>query len=146
VKCLEEANQVDNLKYCKYHRLISHHIEKCLVLKDKIMRLHKNRDIIFYDEIAVSNIITMVNLGPRHFSYEFHCVLELNFMYNPCTSSYQLEAWFIWKFDKWWTLVIYRKERKKRMHMTKPIIMRIDGEEGNWWANTAKKWTKVHTN
>ncbi|KAL9384216.1 hypothetical protein Peur_024539 [Populus x canadensis] len=65
VKRPEEVNQVDNLNYCKYHRLISHPIEKCFVLKDKIMRLHENGDIIFDDEIAASNITTTVNLGPR---------------------------------------------------------------------------------
>jgi N-acetyl-beta-hexosaminidase len=43
----EEANQIENLIYCKYHRLINHHVNKCFVLKDKIMRLHKNGDNIF---------------------------------------------------------------------------------------------------
>jgi len=65
VKRPEEANQVDNRNYCKYHRLISHPIEKCFVLKDKIMRLHENGNIVFDDEIAASNITTTVNLGPR---------------------------------------------------------------------------------
>ena len=65
VKRPEEANQVDNLNYCKYHRLINHPVEKCFVLKDKIMRLHENGDIIFYDEIAAFNITTTVNLGPH---------------------------------------------------------------------------------
>ncbi|KAG5253452.1 Retrotransposon gag protein [Salix suchowensis] len=58
VKRPEKANQVDNLNYCKYHRLISHPVEKCFVLKDKIMRLHKNGDIVFDDEVATSNITT----------------------------------------------------------------------------------------
>jgi hypothetical protein len=65
VKRPEEANQVDNLNYCKYHRLINHPVEKCFVLKDKIMRLHENGDIIFYDEIAAFNITTTINLGPH---------------------------------------------------------------------------------
>jgi hypothetical protein len=39
VKRPEEANQVDNPNYCKYHRLISHPVKKCFVLKDKIMRM-----------------------------------------------------------------------------------------------------------
>jgi hypothetical protein len=49
VKRPEKTNQVDNPNYCKYHCLISHLVEKCFILKDKIMRLHKNRDIIFND-------------------------------------------------------------------------------------------------
>jgi hypothetical protein len=61
VKCPDEANQMDNPNYCKYHRLISHPVEKCFVLKDKIMRLHENGDIVFDDEVAASNITIMVN-------------------------------------------------------------------------------------
>jgi hypothetical protein len=38
-------------------------VEKCFVLKDKIMRLHENMYIIFYEEITTSNSMTMVNLG-----------------------------------------------------------------------------------
>ena len=64
VKRPEETNQVDNLNYYKYHRLISNPVEKYFVLKDKIMKLHENRDIFFDDEIEASNITTTVNLGP----------------------------------------------------------------------------------
>jgi hypothetical protein len=38
-------------------------VEKCFVLKDKIMRLHENMYIILYEEITTSNSMTMVNLG-----------------------------------------------------------------------------------
>jgi hypothetical protein len=38
-------------------------VEKCFVLKDKIMRLNENMYIIFYEEITTSNSMTMVNLG-----------------------------------------------------------------------------------
>jgi hypothetical protein len=65
VKCPKETNQVDNPNYCKYHRLINHPIEKCFVLKDKIMRLHKNRDIIFYEERTAFNTMNIMNLGPH---------------------------------------------------------------------------------
>jgi hypothetical protein len=47
LKHLEEANQIEHLIYCKNHRLINHHINKCFVLKDNIMRLYKNGDNIF---------------------------------------------------------------------------------------------------
>ncbi len=39
MKRLEEANQTNDPKYCKYHHLISHPVERCFVLKDKIMEL-----------------------------------------------------------------------------------------------------------
>ena len=63
VKHPKKANQMDNLNYCKYNHLISDSIEKCFVLKDKIMRLHENRDIVLDDEIRTFNITIIVNLG-----------------------------------------------------------------------------------
>ena len=39
-----------------YHRLISHPIEQCLVLKDKIMELAHQGKITFDDEIVTSNL------------------------------------------------------------------------------------------
>jgi hypothetical protein len=43
----EKANQIENLIYCKYRRLINHYINKSFVLKDNIMMLYKNGDNIF---------------------------------------------------------------------------------------------------
>ena len=57
----EEANQTNVPKYCKYHRLISHPIEQCFVLKDKIMELAHQGKITFDDEIVTSNL-SMVTL------------------------------------------------------------------------------------
>ncbi|KAL0011686.1 hypothetical protein SO802_006794 [Lithocarpus litseifolius] len=38
-KRLEEMGHTNDLKYCKYHRVVSHPVEKCIVLKDIIIRL-----------------------------------------------------------------------------------------------------------
>ena len=57
----EEANQTNDPKYCKYHRLISHPIKQCFVLKDKIIELAHQGKIIFDDEIMTSNL-SMVTL------------------------------------------------------------------------------------
>ncbi|OMO93971.1 C2 calcium-dependent membrane targeting [Corchorus capsularis] len=43
----EESDKVDDPNYCKYHRLVSHPVEKCFVLKDKIMELHREGLIEF---------------------------------------------------------------------------------------------------
>ena len=37
MKRSEKADQTNDLKYYKYHRLIGHPIEQCFVLKDKIL-------------------------------------------------------------------------------------------------------------
>ncbi|KAA0037267.1 ty3-gypsy retrotransposon protein [Cucumis melo var. makuwa] len=44
-KRLEQAGKVDNPKYCKYHRVISHPVEKCFVLKELILRLAREKKI-----------------------------------------------------------------------------------------------------
>ncbi|KAM1179923.1 hypothetical protein ACFX13_019382 [Malus domestica] len=35
----EEMNRVNNPRYCKYHRIVSHPVGKCFVLKELIMKL-----------------------------------------------------------------------------------------------------------
>ena len=41
-----EMGHTNNPKYCKYHRVISHPVEKCFVLKDIIIRLAKKGKIL----------------------------------------------------------------------------------------------------
>jgi len=38
-KRLDEVDMVDHPKYCKYHQIVSHPIEKCFVLKDLIIHM-----------------------------------------------------------------------------------------------------------
>ena len=52
----EKADQTNDHKYCKYHRLIGHPIEQCFVLKDKIMELAHQGKIMFDDEVATTNL------------------------------------------------------------------------------------------
>ena len=56
MKCPEEADKTNDPKYCKYHRLIGHPIERCFVLKDKIMELAHQGKITFDDEVLTSNL------------------------------------------------------------------------------------------
>ena len=44
-KLPEEMNRVNNPKYCKYHRILSHHVGKCFILKELIMKLAQQRRI-----------------------------------------------------------------------------------------------------
>uniref|UniRef100_A0A6N2KT51 Retrotransposon gag domain-containing protein n=1 Tax=Salix viminalis TaxID=40686 RepID=A0A6N2KT51_SALVM len=142
VKRPEEANQVDNPNYCKYHRLISHPVEKCFVLKDKIMRLHENGDIVFDDEVAASNIITTVKSDHvNHFISFGSCepirldaIFPMSFTVSssqtPCiTLTPQVDdlkpEWSENYDDEGWTLVTRRRGRRKHIQMTKPARMRI---------------------
>ena len=59
-KRLEEMHRVNDLKYCKYHRLVSHPIEKCFILKDLIMNLTKQGKIeLDLDDVAEVNCTTV---------------------------------------------------------------------------------------
>jgi len=42
----EEAGRTNDPKYCRYHRVIRHPIEKCVKLKEHIMQLDKDEKII----------------------------------------------------------------------------------------------------
>ncbi|OMO94186.1 hypothetical protein CCACVL1_06118 [Corchorus capsularis] len=61
----EESDKVDDPNYCKYHRLVSHPIEKCFVLKDKIMELHREGLIEFEGEVASSNVASVTKVTPE---------------------------------------------------------------------------------
>ncbi|KAL0290916.1 UNVERIFIED_CONTAM: hypothetical protein Scaly_1656100 [Sesamum calycinum] len=39
MKWPEEVGKTDDLKYCKYHRLVGHPIHDCFIFKDKVMQL-----------------------------------------------------------------------------------------------------------
>ena len=55
MKWPKKADQVDETKYYKFHRLISHPIEKCFILKDKIIELYKEENFEF-EEVVTSNM------------------------------------------------------------------------------------------
>ncbi|CAL8134867.1 unnamed protein product [Prunus armeniaca] len=52
---------VSNPKFCKYHRIVSHPVEKCFVLKELIMNVARQGKIeLDVDEIADANVATIV--------------------------------------------------------------------------------------
>ena len=65
----EEADQTNDPKYCKYHRLISHPIEQCFVLKDKIMELARQGKIMFDDEVATANLAMVASTTTSTFHH-----------------------------------------------------------------------------
>ncbi|KAK3039949.1 hypothetical protein RJ639_027784 [Escallonia herrerae] len=63
MKRTEEAGQVNEPRYCKYHRLISHPTEKCFTLKEVIMDLSKKGKIHLDDEQVEESNNTSVIFG-----------------------------------------------------------------------------------
>ncbi|WRX20640.1 Retrotransposon gag domain - like 10 [Theobroma cacao] len=62
MKRQEEADQVNDSNYCKYHRLIGHPIEKCFVLKNKIMGLYQDVKIEFEEETVTANVASTTSM------------------------------------------------------------------------------------
>ncbi|KAA0050346.1 ty3-gypsy retrotransposon protein [Cucumis melo var. makuwa] len=56
----EQAEKVDDSNYCKYHRVISHPVEKCFVLKELILKLARENKIeLDIDEVAQTNHVVV---------------------------------------------------------------------------------------
>ncbi|KAH0754816.1 hypothetical protein KY290_025086 [Solanum tuberosum] len=60
-----EAGRSDDPKYCKYHRLVGHPIEKCFMLKDKIMDLVREGKIELEDEKLSSKQVSVASDLPN---------------------------------------------------------------------------------
>ena len=56
----EQAEKVDDPNYCKYHRVISHQVEKCFMLNELILRLaHEKRIELDLKEVAETNHVAV---------------------------------------------------------------------------------------
>lgn len=55
----KEADKINDPNFCVYHCLISHLVEKCFVLKDKIIDLYNEIKIEFEDDMAASNMVSI---------------------------------------------------------------------------------------
>ncbi|KAA0041303.1 ty3-gypsy retrotransposon protein [Cucumis melo var. makuwa] len=56
----EQAGKVDDPNYCKYHRVISHPVKKCFVLKELILKLARENKIeLDIDEVAETNHVAV---------------------------------------------------------------------------------------
>ncbi|KAM1125415.1 hypothetical protein ACFX2B_040217 [Malus domestica] len=57
----KEMNRVNDSKYCKYHRVVSHPVTKCFVLKELIMKLAQERkNKLDFEEPAMANTTSVV--------------------------------------------------------------------------------------
>ncbi|CAL9004722.1 unnamed protein product [Prunus brigantina] len=129
----EEMNRVNDPKFCKYHRIVSHPVEKCFVLKELIMNLARQGRIeLDVDEIAEANVATIVfgSFDPVPLPVlskrsEFQSTRGMHQKNGLCTKEVvgepnnQCGDGFVGdsSFDdnKGWTLVTRRKSRTKRI-------------------------------
>ncbi|KAI5343815.1 hypothetical protein L3X38_011691 [Prunus dulcis] len=60
-KRLEEMNQVNDPKFYKYHRIVSHLVEECFVLNELIMNLARQGRIeLDVDKVSYTNVAAIV--------------------------------------------------------------------------------------
>ncbi|CAL8990429.1 unnamed protein product [Prunus brigantina] len=129
----EEMNRVNDPKFCKYHRIVSHPVEKCFVLKELIMNLARQGRIeLDVDEIADANVATIVfgSFDPVPLPVlskrsEFQSTTDIYQKTGLCTKEVvgepnnQCGDGFVGdsSFDdnEGWTLVTRRKSRTKRI-------------------------------
>uniref|UniRef100_A0A2N9G8H6 Retrotransposon gag domain-containing protein n=1 Tax=Fagus sylvatica TaxID=28930 RepID=A0A2N9G8H6_FAGSY len=131
----EEMGRTNDPKYCKYHRVVSHTVEKCFVLKDLILRLAKEGKILLdLDEAVGSNHATFTFGSPSPTKTQSPLMSTpgasckriqfrtLEPVCLPCLEP-QEDADIEDKLSsegEGWTLVTHRKSRKQ--HNPKPRV------------------------
>ncbi|PIN12542.1 hypothetical protein CDL12_14847 [Handroanthus impetiginosus] len=73
----EEVGKTNDPKYCKYHRVVSHPIEKCFVFKDKIMALaNEGKSVLDTEDVANASLTVKKGL-----------VMPITNIYSPSLSK-----------------------------------------------------------
>lgn len=75
MKWHDKENKISDPNQYNYHQLISSY-RKVFKLKDKIMKLYKNRDIVFDNETMTSNLEVVMTF-PH--SYPMRIVIKIRF-------------------------------------------------------------------
>ncbi|KAM2838647.1 hypothetical protein COP1_030341 [Malus domestica] len=126
----EEMNRINDPKYCKYHRIVGHHVGKCFILKELIMKLaQQGRIELDLEDTAATHITTVVFRSfdpvllqemPDHaWQYSNHTAHSA----PPSLGASNQDA--PTDDDKGWTLVTYKRTRKP-----KPQAIKQKGEQG----------------
>ncbi|KAM2028574.1 hypothetical protein ACFX16_040183 [Malus domestica] len=75
-------NRVNNPRYCKYHRIVSHHIGKCFVLKELIMKLAQQGRMELDLEDTTATHTTAIVFG----SFDLVPLQATHSHFRPCLS------------------------------------------------------------
>ena len=96
----EDVRMTIDPKYCRYHRIVSHPLEKCITLKERIMRLIKDEIIILDSDDRVetnriscqTKVLSLIQFGS----------LEPTLLYEPELPSPTIQGGFflVRVFDK----------------------------------------------
>ncbi|KAA0032461.1 retrotransposon gag protein [Cucumis melo var. makuwa] len=125
----EQAGKVDDPNYCKYHRVISHPVEKCFVLKELILKLARENKIeLDIDEVAQTNHVAVnmtLSVPPSILLYDqrksliqfgtFEPIL-VRFQQKIMTSNSQNKEEPIEDEGEEWIVVAHKKRETNKFH------------------------------
>ncbi|KAA0065805.1 ty3-gypsy retrotransposon protein [Cucumis melo var. makuwa] len=121
----EQAGKVDDPNYCKYHRVISHPVEKCFVLKELILMLAREEKIeLNLEEVAQTNNVAVMimskALSPRLTFEQRESLVQfgtfepvvVRFHQEVALEDSQEKERLIEEDDEGRTIMTHRKKRK----------------------------------
>ncbi|KAM2220845.1 hypothetical protein ACFX1S_019995 [Malus domestica] len=126
----EEMNRINDPKYCKYHRIVGHHVGKCFILKELIMKLAQQRRIeLDLEDTTATHTTTVVfgsfnpvplqEMSDHAQQYSNHTAPSAPSSLGASNQDSPTDD------DKGWTLVTYKRTKKPRLQAIKP-----NGEQG----------------
>ncbi|KAM2245883.1 hypothetical protein PS1_006881 [Malus domestica] len=121
----EEMNRVNDPKYCKYHRIVSHPVGKFFVLKELIMKLAQQGKIDLDLEDTVATHTTTIMFGSFD-PVPLQVTHDHSRQYSSCTTPSAQPSLgasnqdALTNDDEGWTLVTYKKTRKPKPQATGP--------------------------
>ncbi|KAM2532779.1 hypothetical protein PS1_001343 [Malus domestica] len=115
----KEMNRINDPKYCKYHRIMGHHVGKCFILKELIMKLaQQGRIELDLEDTAATHTTTIVfgSFDPVPLQempdHSYQCTSYTAPSAQPSLGTNDQDAPI--DNEEGWTLVTYKKTRKPR--------------------------------
>ncbi|KAA0054153.1 ty3-gypsy retrotransposon protein [Cucumis melo var. makuwa] len=151
----KQAGKVDDPNYCKYHRIISHPVEKYFVLKELILRLAREKKTeLDLEEVAQTNhaaaVIMSEALLPRLIFEQKESLVQfetfepvvVQFYQEVAPEDSQEKERLIEEDDEGWTIVTRRKKRKSTLIQKKPRFYKNYRRGNKAQKNKKKKKTR----
>ncbi|KAM2774448.1 hypothetical protein COP1_019336 [Malus domestica] len=126
-KRFKEMNRVNNPKYCKYHRIVSHPVGKCFILKELIIKLAQQRQIELDLEDTAATHTTTIAFGsfdpvPLQVTLDHSRQCSSCMTLSAQTSLGASDQDAHTDDEEEWTLVTYKKTRKPKPQATRPKV------------------------
>ena len=144
----EEMNRTNDPRYCKYHRIVSHPVGKCFVLKELIMKLAQQGQIELDLEDTAATHTTTIAFGSFN-PVPLQTTPDRSRECSSCTApptQPSLERRYQDAHaddEEGWILVTYKKTRKPRPQVIQPKVEQRRNHHGR---NNAKPKRNIKHN